>query len=181
MSRTTSSINPETISNALADAKDRGMSIKEAPFETTLSLVEEELFKGALPAKSEALKIYPYFTAGVMRHKAPETEEQIKKHARAHEYIDVILHSRCYGSSSNDLLPLKFFKNATIYDPITFWEIPVGIKVSVPRWVAEHINANCKKRELVVDSNGILGEHGSISGKLQMVDKGDYSYKFVCA
>lgn len=97
-------------------------------------IIPEPTAKITVANKSNAKRLEAVRSIPV-RRKSPITEQMQKERARGWEYVEGIFENRFSIGET-----LSFWINPFPGDPYSEWTVPCNTTLSVPRWLAKHLN-----------------------------------------
>ncbi len=134
----TTKVNKKTPQRDLVDSLiNSRVTENEAYIEEDASLIKESApseYVSRMQNKSNARKIVPNYTIKVPR-KSPIPEGLRAERDHGWEYVDGIFENRFAPGE-----PITFCKNPFPGDGYSEWTIPANIPISIPRWLAKHLN-----------------------------------------
>lgn len=130
---------PSELVESMVNPLGKSTLVKNEGYIEEKDLRLEETAPSEYVSRSSAVKndvrvIKPYNAVSVPR-KTPIPESIKKERARGWEYVEGIAENRY----SQDL-SITFAMNPYPGDAYATWTIPVGIPISIPRWLAIHLN-----------------------------------------
>jgi hypothetical protein len=93
----------------------------------------EPSFEMSRKEKKNARRLEPIFALKVKTVRMPKDEE-LRYRNYMWEYIEGVAENRIVIGET-----IKFWRNPFPGDDYSYWEVPVGVAISVPRWLAKHL------------------------------------------